>query len=392
MIQSFQCDYPEIDDLLQVTEDLNHIKDIYSLLDRLLGAARRFTHADAGSIFLKEGDNLRFGYVHNDTLYKNDPEYNRHIYTDLTIPINEKSIAGYVAQTGETLNIPDVYEIDPSLPYSFNRSFDEKANYRTRSVLAVPLSTSRGQITGVMQIINSQDDKDNVIPFSEESEMFVTFFGNNASVAIERAQMTKEIILRMIRMAELRDPKETGSHVNRVGSMAVEIYHTWARKKNLSAREIRNQKDIMRIAAMLHDVGKVAISDVILKKPARLDDDEYKVMKTHTYQGFLLFDNNFSELDRLSGEIAYTHHEKFDGSGYPRGMKGTEIPLAGRITAIADVYDALINKRVYKEPWDENKVIDYMKQESGRHFDPELLEAFLESYETIRAIRTKFPD
>lgn len=382
----------QLGDILEITEKLNHNKDIDSLLDHILLEARINTGADAGSIFLAEKGVLTFSYVQNDTMAKREKNNNKYIYSSLTIPIDEKSIAGYVALTGKPLNIPDAYAITPDKPYRFNTSFDQRSDYRTKAILAVPLTTSQGKIVGVMQIINPADAHGTVTAFSEIHEQFVNFFAGNASVAIERALMTRENILRMVRMSGLRDPKETGAHVNRVGSYAIEIYEGWAEMKGLPVVQKRKFKDILRIAAMLHDVGKVAISDTILKKPAKLDDDEYKVMKTHAKQGADLFDPDLSELDALCHDIALGHHEKWDGTGYPRSLKGDTIPLAARITAIADVYDALISRRAYKEGWKEEEVITFLKENSGSHFDPELVEAFLNVYEVISAIRTKYPD
>ncbi len=380
-------------ELLSITEKMTHLKDIDSLLNNILFEARKFTNADAGSIFLKTDTNeLVFSYVQNDTIAKVDESSNKYIYSNHTLPINEKSIAGHVALRGNPLLIDDVYLIDPAVPYSFNKSFDIISKYRTKSALTVPLVTSRDQVIGVMQIINSKDESGNIVPFSKQDQMYVTFFANNASVAIERAKMTREIILRMIKMAELRDPKETGAHVNRVASYSIEIYERWANKKKYPIEEIKKFKDLLRIAAMLHDVGKVAISDTILKKPAKLDENEFCVMKTHCNQGAKLFDSAVSALDLLSADIALTHHEKWDGSGYPRGLKNEEISIAGRITALADVFDALVSKRVYKDAWDEQDVLNYLKSQSGSHFDPEVVEAFESIYDIIQAIRGKFPD
>jgi response regulator RpfG family c-di-GMP phosphodiesterase len=382
----------DLNDLLKISERLNHIKDLDSLLDAVLFEARKFCLADAGSIFLKNEDELTFSYVQNETVSKTEKDYNKYIYNSFNIPINEKSIAGYVAKTATSVVLDDVYNIPDHLPFSFNSYFDTISEYHTQSVLAIPLVTSRGNVTGVIQIINAKDSDGNITTFTDFEKQYVEFLSNNASVAIERAQMTREIILRMIKMAELRDPKETGAHVNRVGSYAIEIYHRWAEINGHSADDTRRYKDLLRIAAMLHDVGKVAISDTILKKPARLDNDELKVMRTHCKQGSDLFKGKMSELDVLSAEIAFNHHEKFDGSGYPRGLKGDEIPLPGRIVAIADVYDALVCKRVYKDQWPEDEVLSLLNDESGKHFDPALIDIFMEVHEVIKAIRNRYPD
>ncbi|HOG64070.1 MAG TPA: GAF domain-containing protein, partial [Spirochaetota bacterium] len=332
-----------LSDLLKITEDLNHVKDIDALLDKILYEARQFTNADAGSIYLREGDQLRFSYVQNDTLAGRDPAANKHLYSTQSITINDASISGYVALTGRPLLISDVYDLGEDVPYRFNRSFDEKSNYRTKSILTVPLVTSRQDVIGVMQIINSRNKNGVIKAFSRNDMMYVNFFANNASVAIERAKMTREIILRMIRMAELRDPKETGNHVNRVSAYAIEIYEKWAQNKGIERTVIKKVKDTLRISAMLHDVGKVAISDTILKKPGKLTEAEYAVMKTHTLSGARLFDEAASDWDALAAEVALTHHERWDGTGYPgniedvwsenhvlsKGLAGEDIPISG---------------------------------------------------------------
>jgi len=391
--------------LLSVTEDLININDLDTLLDKFLLEARRSTGADAGTVFLVKGGRLRFAYVHNDSLFKDRAQTKYH-YVDLEIPIDESSLAGYAAKTAQCLAIDDVYHIPSEAPYHFNRDFDRTSGYRTRSVLTVPMQTGNGKVVGVLQLINAQDAAGRVIPFSERHLALVNFFANNAAIAVERAMMTRELILRMIKMAELRDPRETGAHVNRVGAYAAEIYEAWAVRHGVSAEERHKTRDVVRVAAMLHDVGKVAISDTILKKPGRLDEDEFHIIKFHTIYGARLFGETTSELDRLSQEIALDHHERFDGTGYPghvddifdpqvalgRGKRGEEIPLAARITALADVFDALISRRVYKDPWPEEKVLATIRRDSGSHFDPQVVDAFLEIYPVIKTIRQRYPD
>lgn len=396
----------KISELLQITENLNHVKDLDSLLDNILYEARKFTNADAGTIFLVDGDKLKFSYFQNDTLEKRTATSNQFIYSIFEVPINDNSIAGYVALSGKPLIINDVYQIRDDVPYSFNSYFDKIFDYKTVSTLTVPLITSRQNVVGVMQIINAMDGDGNIIPFNEDDKMFVSFFANNASVAIERAKMTREIVLRMIKMAELRDPKETGNHVNRVAAYSIEIYDRWAKKKNMPLQEIKKTKDALRIAAMLHDVGKVAISDTILKKKDRLTEEEFNIMKLHTIYGARLFENSMSEMDMMSKEIALNHHEKWDGTGYPglikdifsddinfgRGKKGEKIPIYARIVALADVYDALISERVYKNVWGDEETKQYILSQKGKHFDPEVVDSFFEIYDVIVAIRKKYSD
>jgi HD-GYP domain-containing protein (c-di-GMP phosphodiesterase class II) len=399
--------------IMHLGVEITEVKDVDVLLERILREARSLVNADAGSIYIKEGDKLKFSYTQNDTLQKRLPSGRKLIYSTFSIPINTQSISGYVANTGETLNIPDVYKLRSGLPYSFNKHYDDLSGYRTQSMLTFPLKTNRGDTIGVLQLINGKDAKGKTSPFWKKDEPLILHFANMAAVAIERAQMTRAMILRTIKMAELRDPKETGAHVNRVAAYAVAIYEAWAARRGISQEVIEKNRDVLRMAAMLHDVGKVAIPDAILKKPGRLTDEEREVMEQHTIMGARLFSERYSEFDEAAAIVAVNHHEKWDGTGYPghvnpfdaktvpgyensdgtpRPKRGEEIPLFGRLVALADVYDALSSKRVYKERWEEAQVLDEVKTCTGTHFDPEIAETFFSSLDTIHSISERYPD
>ena len=408
-----ECQDDKLRKILDLGFEISQIKDIDLLLEKILSEARSFTNCDAGSIYIKEGDNLRFSYAQNDTMLRQLPPGRKLPYSTFSVPISSTSIAGNVALNGEILNIDDVYEIADSYPFSFNRSYDDKTGYRTRSMLTIPLKNFRGDVIGVLQLINAMDVNGTVIPFAREDEEIIIYFANNAANAVERAKMTREIILRMNKMAEMRDPKETGPHVNRVASYSVTLYEAWARKKGVSQDEIDKSRDVLRMSAMLHDVGKVAISDMILKKPGRFTPEEFQVMKLHTLFGSNLFSDVYSDFDESAGVVALNHHERWDGKGYPgyidprtqeplpgyetengaaRGKQGDEIPLFGRIVALADVYDALSCRRCYKEAWDENEVLNAIRDEAGKQFDPELVEIFLECVDSFKQIEKLYPD
>lgn len=393
--------------------EIAEVKDVDVLLEKVLNEARNLVGADAGSIYIKEDDKLRFSYTQNDTLQKRLPRGKKLIYSTFSIPINNQSISGYVANTGKTLNIPDVYKLRFGLPYSFNKSYDDLSGYRTQSVLTFPLKTNRGSVIGVLQLINRRDQRGKTIPFSRKDEPLIMHFANTAAGAIERAQMTRAMILRMIKMAELRDPKETGAHVNRVASYAVAIYEHWAERHGAARKEIERNRDVLRMAAMLHDVGKVAISDAILKKPARLSQEEFEIMKQHTVLGARLFSELYSGFDESASIVALNHHEWWNGTGYPghinpsdgkplpgygnpggaaQGKSREEIPAFGRVVAVADVFDALSSRRVYKDQWDESRVMDYLRESSGKQFDPEIVEAFFACLDTVHSITERYPD
>ena len=393
--------------------ELNKINDLDILLERVLFRARQWVNADAGSIYINDGEKLNFVYTQNDTLQSQLSEGEKLIFSTFSIPINDKSIAGYVALTGQALNLPDVYNLSADVSYHFSSQFDQASGYKTTSVLTIPLKTSKGNILGILQIINAQDEKERVVPYTKDDEKIMYHFAGIAAIALERAKLTRSIIMRMISMAELRDPKETGAHVNRVGSYSVEIYEKWAKRRKIPLEEIDKNRDILRMAAMLHDVGKIATSDMILKKPGRLNEEEFAVMKQHTIQGARLFLDTQSEFDEAAGIVSLNHHERWDGGarGYPGHVevetgepiegkaldnqavklkKGEEIPIFGRIVALADVYDALSSARCYKEAWDEEKILSIVKEESGKQFDPELVEIFLEIFDTIKSIQERY--
>ncbi len=399
--------------IIQIGIEVAQIKDLDILLEKVLSEARYLVNADAGSIYIKEEDNLKFSYSQNETLRKRLGKGKKLIYTTFSIPITNESIAGFVALSGELLNIPDAYKIPPERSYSFNSRIDKIAGYETHSMLTVPLKNNRGDCIGVLQLINSQDESGNIIQFDDEDEILIKPFAMYAAVAIERAQLTRTTILRMISMAELRDPKETGAHVNRVASYAVEVYEHWAHKHNIPQEDIDKLRDSFRLAAMLHDVGKVAISDAILKKPGRFTDEEHNIIKQHTIEGARLFRGARSDFDEIASEVALCHHERWDGKGYPgfidldtgeplagynddngraRGKREKEIPIYGRIVALADVYDALSSKRSYKEAWDEEKVLNIIREERGKHFDPDVVDSFFEVLDVIRSISHRYPD
>ncbi len=394
-----------VNKILQTIEELNHLKDVDAILDKILLEARKLSNAEAGSIFICEKDKLRFGYVHNDVLFSED-KGREALYVDFTVPIDDRSIVGYVAKTKEPLSIDNAYEIPSDTPYHFNPEYDRKSGYKTISMLTLPLTTLQGRLVGVMQLINAKKYDGRIGPFSEESKVYVPLFANNAAVAIERGIMNRELILRMVKMAELRDPSETGAHVQRVASYSAEIYQQWASTRGIEQRRMKRNKDLLRLAAMLHDVGKVGIPDTILKKPGKLTDEEFAVIKWHTVYGARLFLNETSSLDAMSKDIALNHHEKWNGLGYPgkiadihshsiklgKPKKADEIPLFARIVALADVYDALCSRRSYKEEWPDERVLEIIQSESGKHFDPELVEIFFEIYPVIQAIRNKYQD
>ncbi|HEX8237705.1 MAG TPA: HD domain-containing phosphohydrolase [Abditibacteriaceae bacterium] len=182
---------------------------------------------------------------------------------------------------------------------------------------------------------------------------------------LEHAQI--EVLHRLARAAELRDD-DTGQHTQRVGQSAALM----ARALGLSEQEV----NCVRQAAPLHDVGKIGVSDLILLKPGKLTPQEFEIIKSHTELGAAILSGGNSNLVQVAETIALTHHERWDGGGYPRGLSGEEIPLFGRIVAVADVFDALTHARPYKQAWSAQTALAEIEQQSGKQFDPKVVEVF----------------
>lgn len=199
----------------------------------------------------------------------------------------------------------------------------------------------------------------------------------------ELRKAKEETISTLARVAEFRDD-ETAQHTVRMSYYC----HMLAEKMGLP----KKQCDLLRQASPLHDIGKIGISDTILKKPGRLTDEEFDAIKEHPSIGYRILMGAKSDLLQLGSSIALTHHEKYDGSGYPQGLIGDAIPIEGRISAICDVFDALTSDRVYKSAAPIEKAVKILQDGRGNHFDPELLDVFLDHLETVKEIKAQYAD
>ncbi|MFZ4721806.1 MAG: HD domain-containing phosphohydrolase [Phycisphaerales bacterium] len=400
-----------VERMVQLGLELNKLQDFHVLMERILSEARALLRADAGTIFLRESRALRFAYAQNDTLSRREPDQAK--FNAYQLPVTETSIAGWVAMSGEAVNLADAYDIDASLPYRFDPSFDRLTGYATRSILALPLRTSMGSTLGVLQLLNALDERGRPRDrFSEADQVLLGHFASMATVAIERSRLAESIISRMLRMAESRDPSETAPHAERVAGVAALIFEAWAHRRGLSGAAYERQRDRLVVAARLHDVGKVGISDTILSKPGPLTPEELVHVRQHVIIGARFFMDHPTEFDEAARDVVLNHHERWDGTGYPGhvdllgrplqdprngmprtgGKRGEEIPLFARIVGLADVYDALQSTRAYKQPWAEKPVLNHIRGESGRHFDPELVEIFFAMLDRLRDLRAAHPD
>lgn len=401
--------------IIELELQLDEIKDVDVLLERILTESRNIVNADAGSIYVKEGERLKIKYAQNDTQLNDLPPGEKLPYLFFSFPINKTSIAGYVASTKETLIIEDAYNIPAEKPYKFNRQTDLTTNYRTKSIYTFPLVMNNGVLLGVLQIINKLDDSGCVVKFTKEDGTYLQHFALSAVRALQHAYNTRENHRKMLKMSEFRDPKETYLHTERVSSISLEIYDRWAFDKNIPENIRHTYRDNLKIAAKFHDIGKVGISDLILKKPGRFDDYERRIIKGHTCIGAQLFDPAETEVDIMCRDVALCHHERFDGgeAGYPgkkyidggfadfqigfpvedsTPLKGEKIPLSARIVAVADVFDALSHKRCYKEAWSLDDAFAEIQNCSGTQFDPEIVLAFMKVRERVEQILINYRD
>ena len=199
----------------------------------------------------------------------------------------------------------------------------------------------------------------------------------------ELQDLSRELTVSLARAGEYRD-NETGLHVLRMARMCEALA--------LEIGESSEWATSIRLASPLHDLGKIGVPDAILLKPGRLLPDEMDVMRGHPEIGGAIIPDHSAEVIRMAKRIALTHHERWDGDGYPAGLKGTEIPLEGRIAALCDVYDALVSTRPYKEAWSQDRVVEHFLANRGKHFDPHLVDAFLRILPAINAIQIELSD
>ena len=206
---------------------------------------------------------------------------------------------------------------------------------------------------------------------------------HNSLLNNEIKETQKELVFMMGSISELRS-QETGNHIKRVAQYTKIL----ALHYGLSIKEAL----LLEEAAPMHDIGKIAIPDYILNKPDKLTKEEFEIMKTHAFLGYKMFEGSNKQLFKVASIVAHEHHEKWDGTGYPRNLKGDEIHIYGQITALADVFDALGNERIYKKAWNNEKIFQFLKDQSGKHFSPKLIDIFFDNLDEILKIKKFFSD
>lgn len=311
-----------------------------------------------------------------------------HGVPQLRLP-RDAGLVGHSITTGQPIFIEDAYvntEFKDVLE-SGAIAMDLKTGYRTKALMVIPFRNNEGEIMGAYQAVNKLTAEEQ---FSKKDLEHLTLAASYAGKSLESALLSneieetqKEIIFTMGEIGESRS-KETGNHVKRVA----EYSYILAKQLGMSHEEA----ELLKIASPMHDIGKVAIPDSVLKKPGKLTDEEFDIMKAHTNIGYGLLKNSSRRILKTAAIVAHQHHEKWNGRGYPQGIQGEEIHIYGRITAIADVFDALGSERVYKQPWELDRILNLFKEERGQHFDPMVVDAFMAQLPEILKVRELYSD
>ncbi|WP_231506204.1 HD domain-containing phosphohydrolase [Paenibacillus sp. UNC451MF] len=298
-------------------------------------------------------------------------------------------LVGHSIAAGSPIFINDAYE---NVEYkevllSGAIAMDKQTGYRTKSLMVIPFHNNEGEIMGAFQAVNKLTADE---AFSEKDVEYLSLAASYAGKSLESALLSheieetqKEIIYMMGEIGESRS-KETGNHVKRVAEYSYIIA--------LGLGMSQEEAELLKIASPMHDIGKVAIPDELLKKPGKLTVEEFNVMKTHAEIGYGLLKNSSRRILRTAAIVAHQHHEKWNGTGYPLGLKGEEIHIYGRITAIADVFDALGTQRVYKEAWELDRILTLFHEERGQHFDPRVVDTFMEHLPRLLEVREAYSD
>uniref|UniRef100_A0A7C4X8L1 HD domain-containing protein n=1 Tax=candidate division WOR-3 bacterium TaxID=2052148 RepID=A0A7C4X8L1_UNCW3 len=332
--------------------------DIDSLLNLILQKAEEVMDAEASSVFRIDEKNKVLYFMTARGVKEKELK-------EIKIPLG-KGIVGWVAENKKPLLVPDVRR-DPR----WFGGVDKKTKFVTRSILAVPLFV-KGRIIGVAEVLNKRGNR----KFNEEDKELFIALGNQIAVAIENASLYKqldELFLSSIRaIVEAIDAKDpyTKGHSARVVEYSLLI----GNELKLTKEELKN----LEISAILHDVGKIGIPDSILSKPGKLTDEEFEYMKRHPELGAEII-QPIEELKKLAPNILH-HHERYDGKGYPAGLKGKKIPLFARIIAIADSFDAITSERPYRSRREPITALHEMDINKGTQFDPKLVKTFIKVY------------
>ena len=299
----------------------------------------------------------------------------------IEIPFNSGIVGSSIIQK-ENIIIEDVYQDN-----RFNAAVDKNTGYKTKSMIVIPMFNQDDEPIGAFQAINSTNENGIYDTRDIERLTLASSFAANTLVSARLTQeieeTQREVVFTMGAIAESRS-KETGNHVKRVAEYSKILALAYGLKPK--------EAELLKEASPMHDIGKVAIPDAILNKPGAFIPEERTIMQTHAEMGHAMIKDSKRALLKAASIVAYEHHERWDGKGYPRALKGEEIHIYGRITAIADVFDALGSDRVYKKAWDDERIFNLFLEEKGKQFDPNLIDLFFLNKNKLLEVRESLKD
>ena len=353
---------------IYITE-VSSLRDHDEIISVLADMGRVLTRADRCTIWVKS--------TSGKTIWTKVA----HGMDAIEIPV-DSGIVGSAIINEEKIIIDDVYKDD-----RFNPEIDKKTGYVTKSMMVIPMFDNDDEIIGAFQVINSKSQ--NAIFEKEDMERLMlasTYAAEtlvSAKLTQEIEETQREVVFTMGAIGESRS-KETGNHVKRVA----EYSKILALAYGLPEKEA----ELLKQASPMHDIGKIAIPDAVLNKPGRFNAQERTIMDTHAELGYEMTNNSDRPLLKAASIVSYQHHEKWDGTGYPNKISGEDIHIYGRITAVADIFDALGSDRVYKRAWSDEKILNLFREEKGKQFDPALVDIFFDNLDKIYEIRDTFKD
>jgi putative nucleotidyltransferase with HDIG domain len=346
-IEKLKIERERLHALFDITKNLSAETNLEKLIFKIMDEVRNILNADRCTVYLYD-------------------EAKGELWSKIAIGLDEeirfpadKGIAGHVWKTGEVVNIPDAYKDD-----RFNPEVDKKTGYKTKSMLTMPLLNLYNEVIGVFQVLNKKGGA-----FTKENENLLSAISFIAASAIENANLYEEqqksftsFIETLSTTLDTRD-YITAGHSRRVTLYALEI----ARIMKFDVE----QMEIIRFAGLLHDIGKIGVPEVVLFKDRKLSEDEYEIIKRHAnLTRSILNKIHFLKKYRTIPEIAASHHERIDGKGYPEGLNGDDIPLGGKILAVADAFDALTSRKPYQDRMELDEVMEIIEKDTGTAFEP----------------------
>ena len=361
------------DEILQLVfiylTEVSSLREFDDIILVLADMGKALTSADRCSVWIVSDDKTR---IWTKVSHGMDP---------IELPINSGIVGDSIIKAKKAI-VNDAYKDD-----RFNPEIDQKTGYVTNSMMVIPMFDYDGEVIGAFQVINNQGEKGEFDDSDMNRMMLASTYASETLVSArlteEIEETQREVVFTMGAVGESRS-KETGNHVKRVA----EYSKILALAYGLGSKDA----ELLKQASPMHDIGKVAIPDSILNKPGRFNKEERTIMDTHAVLGYEMLNKSERPLLKTAAIVAHQHHEKYDGTGYPQQLKGENIHIYGRITALADVFDALGSDRVYKKAWDDERIFTFFKEERGKHFDPKLIDIFFKNLDKFLKVRERFKD